>query len=128
MQGPARAKAIAFVAVTFVALVRLAPFFVSGFAEANHVAPASCGVKQASFARICRAGAYNSCVHAAARGVTGFRPAICAQRETACRSCLDQLRGCIANIGHARRMDYSCDECTGKFSRCIGRRYPKLKS
>lgn len=97
-------------------------------ARVHHVSPHQCGVKQASFARICRPSAHTSCLRASSRGVKGFSNTLCAARQTACRSCLDQLRACIAKIGHAKRTEYSCDECTGKFSRCIGRRYPKLKS
>ena len=95
---------------------------------AEHVAPASCGVKSSSFARICRPGAYASCLRASGRKVAGFTKPMCAARQTACRSCLDQLFRCIKRIGHAKRSEFSCDECSGKFSRCIGRRYPKLKT
>lgn len=94
----------------------------------NHIAPQQCGVKQASFARICRAGAHTSCLKAVRRGVKGFSNLVCAARQTACHSCLDRLRACIGKIGHAKRIDFSCEECTGKFSRCIGKRYPQIKS
>lgn len=96
--------------------------------RAHHVAPHQCGVKQASFARICRASAYSSCLSAVRRHVKGFSNLVCAERRTACRSCLDRLSACIGKIGHAKRMDFSCEECTGKFSRCIGKRYPQIKS
>lgn len=115
------------VAITLVAATALAMSVVPDRAAlANHIAPVTCGVKSASFARICRPGAYQSCLRATARGVAGFSRAKCAQRQTACRSCLDQLFRCIARIGHAKRSEFSCDECSGKFSRCIGKRYPQI--
>ncbi len=95
--------------------------------RAEHVKPHECGVKSASFARICRPNAYAACLRASARGVKGFSAPFCARRQTACRTCLDKLMQCIRTIGHAKKSEYSCDECSGKFSRCIGKRYPKLK-
>lgn len=96
--------------------------------RAEHVKPHQCGVKSASYARICRPNAYATCVRASARGVKGYSAPFCARRQTACRSCLDKLRACIRLIGHAKKSEFSCDECSGKFSRCIGKRYPKLKN
>lgn len=104
-----------------------APRFANDVLIVNHVAPYQCGVKQGSFARICRANAYPTCLRAVKRGVKGFSNAFCAARRAACHSCLGELRTCIGKIGHAKRVDFSCGECTGKFSRCIGRRYPKAK-
>ncbi len=95
--------------------------------RAEHVQPDECGVKSASYARICRPNAYATCLRASARGVKGFSAPFCARRQTACRSCLDKLRACIKKIGHAKKSEFSCDECSGKFSRCIGKRYPILK-
>jgi hypothetical protein len=92
--------------------------------QAAHVAPYRCGVTSSKFARICRPSAQTSCQSAVARGVPGFSKTFCAARHTACVSCLAMLRRCISRIGHAARADFSCGECTGKFSRCIGKRYP----
>jgi len=111
-------------------VLSLAVMFFAGARDsvsARHVTPAECGVKSSSFARICRPSAYTSCLGAARRHVKGYSTPFCTQRQTACRSCLSQLRTCISRIGHAPRSEFSCDECSGKFSRCIGRRYPKLK-
>ncbi len=94
---------------------------------AEHIQLHQCGVKSASFARICRPNAYATCLRASTKGVKGYSAPFCARRQTACRSCLDKLRLCIAKIGHAKKSEFSCDECSGKFSRCIGKRYPKLK-
>ena len=96
--------------------------------HAEHIQDHECGVKSASFARICRPIAYATCLRASTRGVKGFSAPFCAQRQTACRSCLDKLRLCIRKIGHAKKSEFSCDECSGKFSRCIGKRYPQLKN
>ena len=95
--------------------------------HAEHIQPHQCGVKSASFARICRPNAYVTCLRASTRGVKGYSAPFCARRQTACRACVDKLRLCIAKIGHAKKSEFSCDECSGKFSRCIGKRYPKLK-
>lgn len=97
-----------------------------GSLRAEHVKPHERGVKSASFARICRPNAYATCLRASVRGVKGFSAPFCARRQTACRSCLEKLMQCIRKIGHAKRSEFSCDECSGKFSRCIGKRYPKL--
>jgi hypothetical protein len=99
----------------------------AGPVRAEHIQPHQCGVKSASFARICRPNAYTTCLRASVKGVKGYSAPFCATRQTACRSCLDKLRLCIAKIGHAKKSEFSCDECSGKFSRCIGKRYPKLK-
>jgi hypothetical protein len=99
----------------------------AGPVSAEHIQPHQCGVKSSSYARICRPSAYVSCIRASAKGVKGYRAPFCARRQTACRSCLDKLRLCIRKIGHAKKSEFSCDECSGKFSRCIGKRYPKLK-
>ncbi|MEQ1714851.1 MAG: hypothetical protein ABL907_02495 [Hyphomicrobium sp.] len=101
---------------------------ISAPALANHISAHQCGVSSASYARICRPSAYTSCLRASARGVKGYTKTLCAGRQKVCRSCLGHLRQCIVRIGHAKRSEFSCDECSGKFSRCIGRRYPKLKS
>lgn len=92
----------------------------------SHVAPYRCGVTTSKFARICRPAATVSCARAVERGVNGYSTALCAARHTACVSCLSMLRRCISRVGHAPRTDFSCDECTGKFSRCIGKRYPTI--
>jgi hypothetical protein len=94
--------------------------------KVNHIAPYTCGVTSSKFARICRPAAQTSCKSAATRGVKGFSNQLCAARNTACVSCLAVLRACIGRIGHAPRAEFSCDECTGKFSRCIGKRYPTV--
>lgn len=120
-------RASSWLTVTFTAVASL--FFTAWSAapaRANHIAPLTCGVKSSGFARICRPGAYQSCLRATARSVAGFSKPKCAARQTACRSCLDALYRCIARIGHFTRSEYSCDECSGKFSRCIGKRYPKM--
>ena len=104
----------------------LRPAMAQTAVQAKHVAPHTCGVSSSKFARICRPGAYTSCIGAASRNVKGFSPTFCAARRTACTTCLTALKLCIKRIGHAARAQYSCDECTGKFSRCIGKRYPQV--
>ena len=94
--------------------------------QVSHVAPYRCGVTSSKFARICRPSANMSCKRAVESGVKGYSTSLCAARHTACVSCLSMLRRCISRIGHAPRTDFSCDECTGKFSRCIGKRYPTI--
>jgi hypothetical protein len=117
-------------AAPVVALQGVAPFSksLSGSQRVAHVAPYTCGVSSSKFARICRPQADASCKSAVKRGVQGFSSGLCAARHVACSSCLAMLRRCISHIGHGKRSEFSCDECTGKFSRCIGRRYPILKS
>lgn len=101
----------------------------SGIAiKVHHVAPYTCGVSSSKFARICRPSAQTSCKGAVSRGVKGFSSQFCAARHTACVSCLAMLKRCINKIGHGPRNEYSCDECTGKFSRCIGKRYPQVRN
>jgi hypothetical protein len=112
------------------AMQAVQPFANSGSAVrfVSHIAPYTCGVTSSKFARICRPQADVSCKSAVTRGVAGFSKTFCAARHTACSSCLAMLRRCIGHIGHGKRSEFSCDECTGKFSRCIGRRYPVLKN
>jgi hypothetical protein len=112
------------------ALQGVAPFANSSTLRqsVSHIAPYTCGVKSGSFARICRPQADVSCKNAVKRGAKGFSSGFCAARHMACTSCLAMLRRCIGFIGHGKRSEFSCDECTGKFSRCIGRRYPELKN
>lgn len=93
----------------------------------KHVAPHTCGVSSSKFARICRPGAHTSCMGAVSRNVKGFSPTFCTVRRTACTTCLTALKLCIKRIGHGPRNQFSCDECTGKFSRCIGKRYPQVR-
>ena len=92
--------------------------------KTSHVQPYQCGVTSSKFARICRPQAAVSCASAVSRGISGFSEALCKARQSACSGCLVMLRRCISRIGHAPRSEFSCDKCTGKFSRCIGRRYP----
>lgn len=94
--------------------------------QVHHVAPYTCGVTSSKFARICLRSAQTSCKGAVGRGVKGFSTQFCAARHTACVSCLAMLKRCINRIGHGPRDEFSCDECTGKFSRCIGKRYPQV--
>ena len=98
----------------------------SGVHRVSHVAPHTCGVRSASFARICSPQADTSCKSAVTRGVKGSSKPFCEARYTACSSCLAMLMRCISRIGHGPRTQFSCDECTGKFSRCIGKRYPSV--
>lgn len=100
----------------------------SAAVQVHHVAPYTCGVTSSKFARICRPSAQTSCKGAVTRGVKGFSSQFCAARHTACVSCLAMLKRCINRIGHGPRNEFSCDECTGKFSRCIGKRYPPLRN
>jgi hypothetical protein len=106
---------------------RIAPLH-SAVVAIDHVAPYTCGVTSSKFARICRPGIRSKCDGAVARGVKGFSSQLCAARHTACVSCLSMLRSCIKRIGHGPRNHFSCDECTGKFSRCIGKRYPVIQN
>ena len=113
-----------------IALQSIAPFAKSDTLRqrVSHIAPYTCGVTSSKFARICRPQADVSCKSAVTRGVAGFSKTFCAARHMACSSCLAMLRRCISHIGHGKRSEFSCDECTGKFSRCIGRRYPVVKN
>ncbi|MEQ1671364.1 MAG: hypothetical protein ABL893_10935 [Hyphomicrobium sp.] len=95
--------------------------------QAAQVSPYQCGVTSSKFARICRPQAVASCRSAVARGAKGYSQHVCAARRVACVSCLAMLRRCISRIGHGPRNEFSCEECTGKFSRCIGKRYPALR-
>ena len=90
---------------------------------AKHATPgATCGISSGNFARTCRAGTYQRCMNAVARGVEGFTGKRCARERDTCSRCLKHLHTCIGRIGHVvgRVTKSTCESCQSRFNVCMG--------